>query len=41
MTAFAEQLVLGSAQPADAKPLQSDLNKTVKFGPCVPSYVSK
>jgi multiple sugar transport system substrate-binding protein len=41
MTAFAEQLVLGSKQPSDAKALQDDLNKNVKFGGCVPSYVSK
>jgi multiple sugar transport system substrate-binding protein len=41
MTAFAEQLVLGSKQPADAKALQDDMNKNVKFGGCVPSYVSK
>ncbi len=41
MTAFTEQLVLGSKQPADAKALQDDLNKNVKFGGCVPSYVSK
>jgi len=41
MTAFAEQLVLGSKQPSDAKALQDVLNKNVKFGGCVPSYVSK
>lgn len=41
MTAFAEGLVLGSKQPSDAKALQDDLNKNVKFGGCVPSYVSK
>ncbi len=41
MTAFAEQLVLGSKQPSDAKALQDDMNKNVKFGGCVPSYVSK
>jgi ABC-type glycerol-3-phosphate transport system substrate-binding protein len=41
MTAFAEQLVLGSKQPSDAKALQDDLNQNVKFGGCIPSYVSK
>ncbi len=41
MTAFAEQLVLGSKQPSDAKALQDDLNKNIKFGGCIPSYVSK
>lgn len=41
MTAFAEGLVLGSKQPSDAKALQDDMNKNVKFGGCVPSYVSK
>lgn len=41
MNAFAEQLVLGSKQPADAKALQDEMNKNVKFGSCVPSYVGQ